>query len=264
MSARGKTTPASTPGSFAAKTGVSSRVTVPGWDRALGGAMGDVASGCDTPEETMSVVDGALAAYSMVCDECAQPMWIDGNGVAFHAGSGADGIDHDLDGDHVARCEDLEHFDPDVPAHEALLEAVTDVCEGFPQHGHDIRTVCRNLAGEHFATLIADRRTTLRTVVRDHATNIAPRRWGINVLIDSESSKHVIGRWANGHVVGVVLDDFGQPASVDCDAYEQLVADTRYANGDPDRIIAYGHRYTYQTDGVRFRHLAADGRILSQ
>lgn len=264
MTIRGKTTPASTPGSYAAKAGATSRVAVPGWDRSLSDAMRDVAAGCDTPEAAMAVLDGALAAYCTECDECGQPMWTDIEGGTFHTGHGRNTVNWDLDADHVAACADIAHLDPIKPDHASLVEAVTAVCEGFPQHGHDIRDRGREIIRGQFAGLINERRSMLKAAVRDHATNTAPRRWGINVLIDSESSKHVTGRWASGHVVGVVLDDFGQPANVDFDAYEQLVADTRYAHGDPDRIIVYGRTCTYHDFGITFRHLAADGRILSQ
>lgn len=262
MSTRGKTTPASTPGSYAAKAGVPSRVTVPGWDQALLAAMSDVAVGCETPEAAQAVLNGALAVYSMECDECAQPMWIDGDGVAFHAGRGPDGVAHDLDADHVSYCAEVDNFDDDNQTHVALLAAVTDICDGYPQHAGEIRDVCRSMLAERFATVIAERRERLVAAVLRYQELVAPRRWGRSYshIVDGPS-KHVVARWKNDAVVAVVTDDFGTPGDIREDTYEQIIADTTYVNGDPDQIVVYGCRYFYQTDGVRFRHLTADGRI---
>ena len=47
----------------------------------------------------------------MICAECGEEMEIDASGIANHVGDGPDGIDHDLDADHVPYSEDYEDGD---------------------------------------------------------------------------------------------------------------------------------------------------------
>ena len=47
----------------------------------------------------------AVKENTMLCRECGEPMFIEGNGVSHHEGGGMDGIDYDRDADHVAVAE---------------------------------------------------------------------------------------------------------------------------------------------------------------
>lgn len=118
ISQRGKTTPDSTPGSFAAVPAVRSRVEMD--HSGLRDALTAATLSSDSRLGAESRIDAVLAVYDMTCDECGAEMWVDEEGDPHHKD------DDSADDDHTALCGDAADFDPDDPMQAALLTAVSD------------------------------------------------------------------------------------------------------------------------------------------
>ena len=115
---RGKTTPDSTPGSFAAQPAVRSRVEM---DRSgLRDALAGATVSSTTQLEAEGRIDAVLAVYEMTCDECGAAMAVDEEGDPHHTG------DDTADDDHTALCGDAANFDSDDLSHVALLVATAE------------------------------------------------------------------------------------------------------------------------------------------